>query len=148
MELIGESFSQPVFGVQIGKAFLIKNSGSKPRRLHAPTKPNLLPGDPVNPSGTRKVKLDTAYEIVRIRDKDAPHVEGVIVPIPHPYFAAVDASGKYTIPNVPAGTWRVRVWFGDGWLAGTDGQIEVGSSRATHNIALPSELETTEPSGK
>jgi plastocyanin len=34
----------------------------------------------------------------------------IILVLPNPYFSPVDAKGRYTIRNVPAGTYRVRAW--------------------------------------
>jgi hypothetical protein len=30
--------------------------------------------------------------------------------LPNPYFAAADEKGRYTIKNVPAGTYKLRAW--------------------------------------
>ena len=34
----------------------------------------------------------------------------IILVLPNPFFAAVDAKGRYQIKNIPAGTYRVRAW--------------------------------------
>lgn len=34
----------------------------------------------------------------------------IILVLENPYFAAVDGKGKYTIRNVPAGTYRLKAW--------------------------------------
>lgn len=33
-----------------------------------------------------------------------------ILVLENPFFAATDANGKYTIPNVPAGTYKLKAW--------------------------------------
>ncbi len=37
-------------------------------------------------------------------------MEGYIVVVETPYFAVTDKTGKYTIPNVPAGTYTLKTW--------------------------------------
>jgi plastocyanin len=34
----------------------------------------------------------------------------IILVLPNPYFAAADEKGRYTIKNVPAGTYKLRAW--------------------------------------
>jgi plastocyanin len=34
----------------------------------------------------------------------------IILVVPNRYFAKADARGRFTIPNVPAGTYKVRAW--------------------------------------
>jgi plastocyanin len=34
----------------------------------------------------------------------------IILVLPNPYFAAVDDKGRFTIRNIPAGTYKVRAW--------------------------------------
>jgi plastocyanin len=41
-----------------------------------------------------------------------PHPEmlGYVVAVPTPYFAVTDKAGKWSIPNVPAGEYLLKVW--------------------------------------
>lgn len=39
-----------------------------------------------------------------------PEMIGYVVVLKTPYFAVVDGEGKFRIPNVPAGTWKLKVW--------------------------------------
>lgn len=39
-----------------------------------------------------------------------PEMEGFVVAVPTPYFAVTDAAGAYVIPDVPDGTYTVKVW--------------------------------------
>ena len=39
-----------------------------------------------------------------------PEMEGYVVVVPTPYHAVTDASGAYTIPDVPDGSYTVKVW--------------------------------------
>lgn len=39
-----------------------------------------------------------------------PEMSGYVIVTPSPYFAQTDASGNYTIPNVPDGNYTITVW--------------------------------------
>jgi polysaccharide lyase family 4-like protein len=41
------------------------------------------------------------------------NMEGIILVLPHGWFAQPDAEGRFTLPPVPAGTYQVRVWHPD-----------------------------------
>jgi hypothetical protein len=115
--LVGEAFATPIFPVVAKGELEIKNLGRDSRRLHCPELPDLLPADPINPGGVRTAKLAVAYHAVDIRDHDSPHVRGRLIAFPLRFFSLVDATGSFTIDEVPAGSWNVRIWYDNGWLA-------------------------------
>ncbi len=39
-----------------------------------------------------------------------PEMIGYVVVVKTPYFVVADAEGKFRIPNIPAGTWKLKVW--------------------------------------
>jgi hypothetical protein len=39
-----------------------------------------------------------------------PWMQGYVWAFDHPYFAVTDENGRFSIPNVPVGTWRVVMW--------------------------------------
>jgi plastocyanin len=65
--------------------------------------------DMYRPGETRSVRFDTPG-VVRLRCNVHSAMEGFVVVHSNPYVAVTDAQGVYTIPNVPAGTYQVRVW--------------------------------------
>ena len=40
-----------------------------------------------------------------------PEMSAVVVAVPTAWFAVTDASGRWTIPNVPDGRYRLHVWY-------------------------------------
>lgn len=42
------------------------------------------------------------------------HMLGYLLAFEHPYFAVTDADGAFSIPGVPAGTYRISAWH-QGW---------------------------------
>jgi plastocyanin len=43
-----------------------------------------------------------------------PEMRGRVVVVESPYFAVTDDGGRYAIPGVPAGAYRLRVWLENG----------------------------------
>ena len=39
-----------------------------------------------------------------------PEMEGFVIAVPTPYFAVTKADGSYAIPNVPDGSYTLKVW--------------------------------------
>jgi RNA polymerase sigma factor (sigma-70 family) len=53
-----------------------------------------------------------------------PWVRGYVWAFDHPYFAVTDARGDFTIPNAPAGKWRLMVWHEKvGYRDGAKGKL-------------------------
>jgi hypothetical protein len=146
-ELVGESFKTPVFGVTAKAEVEFKNAGARAYRLYAPSQPDLLEGDPINPGGNRIARVEMAHQPITIRDRDAPHLRGTVVGFPLRYFSLVDSAGNFEIPDVPAGKWKLRVWYRDGWLKRAGSTISVSGKRVTTKVELPAVLETSAPSG-
>ncbi len=144
-DMIGESFKTPIFATTVGGEVAIRNSGKDTRRIVAPAKPDLLPGDPINPKGDRIVKLDKPYELVELTDPDSPHLSGRLVAFPLRYHSMVDKRGSFTIKDVPAGNWTVRVWYENGWLKMKNQSVTVGRRGAKVSVSLPEVLEAEAP---
>ena len=62
-----------------------------------------------------------------------PEMEGYVVVVPTPYHAVTDATGAYTIKDIPDGTYTVKVWHPK--QAGTSQQVKV-SGNTTLNFQL------------
>lgn len=63
-----------------------------------------------------------------------PEMEGFVVVVPTPYYAVTKADGSFTIPNVPDGSYTVKVWHPK--LKATQKTVAVaGPTQATFEIA-------------
>jgi plastocyanin len=63
-----------------------------------------------------------------------PEMEGFVLAVPTPYYAVTKADGSFTIPNVPDGSYTVKVWHPK--LKATKKTIAVaGSTMAAFEIA-------------
>jgi plastocyanin len=60
-------------------------------------------------SQKRSHTFDTAGVYVQLC-KVHPEMVAYIVVLKTPYFALADAEGKFKIPGVPAGTWKLKIW--------------------------------------
>jgi len=59
-----------------------------------------------------------------VRDAIHPWVRAYVWAFDHPYFAVTNTGGKFTIPDVPAGAWRLMVWHEKvGYRNGAKGRL-------------------------
>ena len=135
LELVGESFATRVFGVPVGSEVLIKNVSREPRTLTAVEDPKLVPGDPINPTGTKSFRV-TEAKIYTIRDKEAAHLEAKLVVVPSAHVATVDEAGRFSIADVHEGSYKLRIFYKDAWLDGTT-DVTVGKGKTEVNPKVP-----------
>jgi len=139
-DLVGESFARSVIAAPIGAEVVIKNQSRTSRTLTAAEDPKLLPLGPINPTATKSFRVTEAGKVFTIRDKDAPHLIGRVIVVPSQYIAYPDESGRYEIPDVPAGTYKVKIWYRAGWLQKPDDQVNVAAKGKTElNLKLPAD---------
>lgn len=147
--LVGESFASPVFPFVAGADVEIKNAGHASPRLHAPGRAELIDEAPLSPKGVRPIreKLTEPLAAVEIRDRDSAHIRGQLLPMPHSYFSLVGEDGKYEIEGVPAGEWRVRLWYRGGFVQlSKPVTVEVsGRSSKAPTIKLPPSPKSAPP---
>lgn len=148
--LVGESFEVPVFPVLAGSTVEISNDSKGRPRLYSPDDAGLLDGEAVAPKARRPLKkFGPAYRVVEIRDRESAHLVGRIVALPHLYFARVSDDGKFTITGVPPGTWKVRIWYRDGWAQVPETSIEVTAKKTVETaIELRGRPKVTKPEAK
>lgn len=138
IELLGESFSRRVVAAPAGAEVLIKNVSKTARTLVAAEDPKLVPQGPINPTGPKSFRVTDVGKVYTIGDKDAPHLRLRIVVVNTPYVGYPDESGKFEVDGVPPGAYKVKVWYGDGWLQREDESITVGAKGKTEiNPKIP-----------
>jgi plastocyanin len=62
------------------------------------------------PKGQSKSYTFTKECSATLLCKVHPEMEGFVVAVPTPYYAVTKADGSYAIPNVPDGSYTVKVW--------------------------------------
>jgi len=58
---------------------------------------------------SRAVRFDTPGIVPVVCDIHA-HMSAYILVFSHPFFAITDLDGRYSIPNIPAGAYTLKVW--------------------------------------
>ncbi|MEZ4363900.1 MAG: hypothetical protein R3B48_27240 [Kofleriaceae bacterium] len=136
-ELRGESFARPVIAVVRGQEVLIRNVGLMPRTLVAKEDPNLVPKGTLNVTGSKSFRIAEADKIYTIIDPSAPHLVGRIVAVATPFSANPDRDGRFMLDGVPAGTYKLRVFFLDRWLPVEVSVTVPSGSRAKTDVRVP-----------
>lgn len=139
VELLGETFSKKVVAAPAGAEVVIKNVSKMARTLVAAEDPKLIPQGPINPTGPKSFRVENPGKVYTIGDKDAPHLRLKVVVVNTQYVGYPDESGRFSIENVPAGAYKVKVWYQDDWVALGDGaSLDVGAKGKTElNPKIP-----------
>jgi hypothetical protein len=147
----GETFASPLIAVRSGRPIRIRNTSFKQQRLFSPEDPTLIDkADVINAKvGVRSIVIKKGNEgkVFRIRSSTTPHLIGRVVTFRHPYFAQPNGSGRFEIKDVPKGTYKVRVWYKDGWLK-LKNEPTVTVKRGTETVSglrLPAGLDKPAP---
>jgi hypothetical protein len=131
IDLLGETFSKKVVAAPAGAEVVIKNVSKTSRTLVAAEDAKLVPQGPINPTGPKSFRVNDVGKVYTIGDKDAPHLRLKIVVVNTQYVGYPDESGKFEIDNIPAGSYKVRVWYQDNWLTREDETINVSAKGKT-----------------
>ncbi len=149
-EIIGENFASSMLPVVVGGKVEIRNKGLRTPRLYAPAAEDTVPSDPILKNGIRPTKAITdKHKPIEIRDHDSVHFLAHIVAFEHAYFSVLGHDGSFEISGVPAGTWKIKVWYQDSWVTNLPATTVTVSKREPKpiRVALPAKL-TTASKGK
>jgi hypothetical protein len=133
-DIVGESFARPVIGVATGAQVVIHNLTKVPRNLAAAEDPKLITA-PLNPTGSKSFRAGPPA-VYTIRDQDAPYLRGRVVVVATGHVANVDDAGRFELPDVPDGTYKLRIFYADptgkagGWLATTPEVTVAGKAKS------------------
>ena len=144
-DVLGDSFARPLIVVRIGTEVKITNRGHGTPILTAVGQPALIAKKPLNPSGEIVFNVGTEPRVIEIADETTPHLRGRVLVTASTQFALPDGAGKFTLPDVPAGAWTLRVFFAGGWVDRPDDKLTVGAGKATINPVLPPGLPVKAP---
>ncbi|MBV8760869.1 MAG: hypothetical protein JO257_26480 [Deltaproteobacteria bacterium] len=124
-DLVGDSFARPVVAAPAGAEVVIKNTSKTAHTLVAKEDPKLVPPGPINPTGPKSFRATDPGKVYTITDPDAPYLQGKLVVVNTQFIAYPDDSGKFEIADIPAGAYKVKIWYRDGWLARPDDSVEI-----------------------
>jgi plastocyanin len=125
-----------VLVVPINKPVKILNSDGILHNIHTYGKKN-PPKNMAQPKFKKELTETFAQpEAVPVKCDVHGWMSAWIVAVDHPYYAVTDASGKFTIEDVPAGTYTVEYWQEK--LGTQTKQVTVAASgSATADFAYP-----------
>jgi plastocyanin len=100
-----------VLGVQAGQEMIIRNSDPLLHNVRAEGQIN-QPFDVGTPIQGMEVKRTFSTREVMVPVKCNVHawMHAYVGVVEHPFFAVTDAAGKFSIPQLPPGTYTVEVW--------------------------------------
>ncbi len=142
--IIGENFDSDILPVIVGGKVEIQNMGRRAPRLYSKSNSDIVPNDPINSKGVRVTQpIAKVHTPIDIRDQDSVHFLAHIVAFEHGYFSTLGHDGSFRIEGVPAGTWKIRVWYQDSWVAELPPvTVTISGKQAPKSVvvALPAKL--------
>ncbi len=105
-----------------GQEFEVKNSDAAAHNVH--TFPQLGSGQNfgMEPNTATKMSFDKAERSpIQIKCDIHPWMEAWALILDHPYMASTDENGNFELPEMPPGTYNVRIWHERG---AKKGQLE------------------------
>jgi plastocyanin len=100
-----------VLGVQVGQAVEIRNSDPLLHNVHGEGAVN-QPFDYGQPlQGIKTTHTFTTREVmIPVKCQVHNWMRGYIGVVEHPFFAVTDGSGRFSIPQLPPGTYTIEAW--------------------------------------
>jgi len=107
----GCQYKPHVMGIMVGQTYKILNSDGVLHNVHTLPK--------VNPAFNRAMpptlkeattKFDKEEAIFHIKCDVHPWMSAYVAVFTHPFFSVTSPDGKFTIPNLPAGTYEITAW--------------------------------------
>jgi plastocyanin len=111
MDQVGCQYKPHVMGIMVGQPFKVLNNDGVLHNVHALSKVNPTFNMAMPP--TRKEASATFGKeegMFVIKCDVHPWMQSYMGVFSHPFFAVTGADGKFTIANLPAGTYEVEAW--------------------------------------
>jgi len=107
----GCKYEPRVFGARIGQTIEILNSDPTLHNVHAMPRANDEFNESMPAQGMRMEKTFAAQEIgVPLKCDVHPWMTSYAGIVAHPYFAVTGPDGRFSLPDLPAGTYTLEVW--------------------------------------
>jgi plastocyanin len=107
----GCRYEPHVFGVRVGQPIEIRNSDPTLHNVHAMPRVNGEFNEPMPVQGMKLKQTFTAPEIgVPFKCDVHGWMASYAGIVAHPYFAVSGADGRFSLPDLPAGTYTLEVW--------------------------------------
>jgi len=111
MNQLGCQYVPHVMGIMIGQPFKALNSDGILHNVHALPKVNRPFNMAMPPARKEAVETFTKEEGMFVIKCDVhPWMQSYMGVFAHPFFAVTGPDGKFTIANLPAGTYEIEAW--------------------------------------
>ena len=119
-----------VLGVQVNQQFNVLNSDPTAHNVNADAKQNEKFNQGQSPGAAPITKQFKRPEtVIPVKCNQHPWMRAWVGVLQHPFFAVTDASGKFEIKGVPAGTYTVVAWH-EKYQQGIPMSVTVGAGAA------------------
>lgn len=107
----GCTYHPRIQGTRVGQTLTVKNSDQTLHNIHSlSTKGNAFNAGQPQAGMVFKYQLKSEEVMLHVKCDVHPWMTGYIGVVNHPYYAVSNATGAFTIANVPAGKQTVQVW--------------------------------------
>lgn len=97
-----------------GSVVEFKNTGKFTHELSVPADETLMPPERLDPGTFRHQKFGAPGGYL-VRCAEYPSLAVSVIVVDSPYYAVVDDKGGFSIPGVPDGKAKLKVWAGGRW---------------------------------
>ena len=111
MDQVGCQYVPHVMGLMVGQPFKVLNNDGVLHNVHALPKVN-KPFNMAMPPTRKEAQESFAKEegMFVVKCDVHPWMQSYVGVFSHPFFAVTGADGKFTIKDLPAGTYEVEAW--------------------------------------
>jgi plastocyanin len=111
MDQVGCQYVPHVLGVMVGQPFKVLNSDGVLHNVHSLPKVNRSFNMAMPPTRKEASETFTKAEGMFVVKCDVhPWMQSFVGVFDHPFFAVTGTDGKFSIANLPAGTYEVEAW--------------------------------------
>ncbi|MFI5305036.1 MAG: carboxypeptidase regulatory-like domain-containing protein [Nitrospiria bacterium] len=110
LEMIKCQFRPNIFTGVVGDNYGLFNRDPLLHNVHLRSGDTTIFNIALYPNGKKIVKPLTQPGVINVKCEIHPFMSATMVIFDHPYFTVTNQNGEYTISDIPAGKYMVRIW--------------------------------------